>query len=285
METINNPTALVERNELINEEVNNWAKTPVFQVDNLFSTFISETEEGNSHYANQWSRILGINYGILSERIKNEINPDTNNPTTSIKMHLAVHNFANNQEQPFPQGIWIYFEVLKKDGTTSTLPFPIPETKATAFIYDISNPNSTPPSQTSLPHARYGISPDLRNQLVYNWVYFQLPFYLTFYHLAPKLNQTVNREEIQGNQSWVRALSYTIDGNNLQAIQSILNSDGDTKLRVRFGINTADLFETKDLFTIILELDKNTEPESSPNYDINRVTYLDFVKACPPNCG
>ncbi|NEQ50635.1 MAG: hypothetical protein F6K11_10955 [Leptolyngbya sp. SIO3F4] len=252
----------------VTEYINNWKERPADQINNLFQVFIETPTpnnrfQSNSGYPNQWSRILGIDYGNVSSQLVSAFQ-DLNTP---ISMHLAV--VANR------------FTVIWSSGSDANLTYYGVDPVNGGRILDIQDA----PTRNA-DHAHRGISIELRNQLAYNWLVSPYTVSDLFHTLTfpDYLTDTSQRRRIRntGEQCLVRAHSYPILGGN-RAILKELADHGHISnasfIRIRFGVNPSDKFLDKDLFTLIVELIPNNA-QGEPNEAT--ANFLDFVGACPP---
>jgi hypothetical protein len=226
------------------ESISLWKRAETHLLEKYFLHFFDDGS-GNNGYPNQWSLPVGINYGTLDQSTKNTIKN-----ASKINMHLAI----NDNER-----FCVVFEFIVEGVRYLS----DPATSSSNFnINNVATESIVP---------RYGISPELRNQFVFNWIANVIPFKSLFYSLGTKNPQKSLKQ--QGNMSWVRAHYYGITGDNLTRFINLMNDDKVDEINLNFGVNFGDILENKDMFTLILELKQGSD-----------VTYLDFVGACPPNC-
>ena len=232
------------------KELEDSSLSRVFKVYNVPNGGNSASS-GQPGFPDQWSRIMGIDYGTVSGDFYNIVK---NNPNAVVIMHLAV---ADNN----------FLVVFEVQGTSSQ--FYVSDLSDHGRFYDI---NSTP-ERTLVPY--YGISGELANQLSYNWLVWPHMVSDLFYALAHIEGETGRAQDKRGFLCPVRAHRYYIDGYNLAVLKLILTPE--TTIKLKFGVNIADLLIDEDMFTLVLEVDPSGTGTSDK-------TYLDFVGACPPTC-
>lgn len=205
---------------------------------------------GNSGYPNQWSRILGIDFGIIhTDFLK------------ALKGNAEIHMNLGIRDNQFT----VVFE--STEGGEST--YFMSSLKDDGRVFDIANMPARPFGRI------YGISTELRNQLAYNWLVIPPSIIELFYSLAPKRGKGVPSDPV-GNTSLVRVHHYLVVGKNREVLrQAFVNKD--TRVSVRFGANLTDKNLNRDTFTLILEISNEVDTDSN--------TFLEFVQACPPFCG
>jgi len=278
MEVISNSEIISK----IESDIKEWKKFYFDDTDSLFSTFFNEADagEGNSDYPDQWSRILGINYGNLNTQTYNSLTL-----ANKIWMHMGVYQAEGETEKR----ITVIFEVENSDGTKTFLSNPENDT----LIYNI-----TPVHLSSTSTSRHGISKELRNQLANNWLINFLPLKYLFYRLEVNKNTTIPegyegdihdvQSLLKGNMCWIKAHYYPITGRTLDALKETLidvNDPTSINIRLRFGVNPSDVMpQFNEMFTLVLEVDTNTVEQGHEDYDLSKLSFFDFVRACPPNC-
>jgi len=258
-----------------------WKSEKEDNLDQLFRVW--NPSNGNSIYPDQWSRILGINFETIDANLINTIK-ETSVEEISFSMELAV--------------IGEHFSVIFKFKKNSDPDY-------TYYTTNLSNGGRIYGVESVPPRAlekRYGISTELRNQLAYSWLISPYSVLDLFYLLAPSeiielpvispnlikgvgITYHSGSAMERGTSAPVRVHSYPITDKNLKTVKKLFDElpdfssgiENNTNLKLRFGVNTSDLFVNAELFTIILEIQTDIN-------DSDSITYLDFVRACPPNC-
>lgn len=242
MEFTSNQSRISSINE---NNIRPWKEKSKRDIDNLFTTQVSQemisNMELNPKLLGQHIRYSGIKLGNAPKEFVDNINDKVPNLddqywVNEIKIHLAISHEKIN----------FIFEYQKND--TKHMSFPIFENKILKITEAKRNGEK-----------RIGISPELVNQLRFNWRVSPFAIGSLFYSF-PK-----------SQSHWFKAFYYTIRDTNLQQLRNLLNEN--SELYIYFGLNTTNLLESNSLFSLILEV-KNAESSY----------YIDFVKACPPNC-
>lgn len=277
--------------EEVRQNIRDWRICSCDDIKTLFEQWVSKEGEildprdevsssvGALNNSDQYSRLTGIDFGKVDDEFKAkvneiELNQDTKS-TTGLTLELAVH-----------EGV---FTVFFKTTIGNEELFWGNSMGNISCLYSVA------PLPKRNVIKRYGVSTDLRNQFVANWV--SLPFFMVsdlFYSMS--ITAGDKPKPYSRNRAWVRAMRYNISGNNLTALNDLLKSGSDTQgIRLRFGANLSDIMLGEDVFTMIVEVDdehsatsgryvtNHTQNTAEP-LDVESTSYLEFINACPPIC-
>ncbi len=260
----------------LGNQIKKWKELPPLDTTPVFLEFFEEQGQGNSNYPNQWSKIQGINYGTtpIPCTVLNKIID-----ASTVWLHLGI---TENSEGP---SFNIIFQTVNDNGEEHY----ISDDSFNTYIYDIEE-------RESHSKQRFGISPELRNRLAYDWLIWAMPLESAFYALTPKKmegnEQNTSLSRI-GNHSWVRVHKFGVTHHNLDMFKQSLGWNPDTAyncenlqsnytVNVHFGLTPSNYLIDKPMFNIIVKI---TEQSKVANPEIIATTYLDFVGACPPACS
>lgn len=231
---------------IVKENIISWQKFQFSQITDLFHQYFPKGNAANTGYGNQFSRLLGIDFGQIHNDFKffiKELNTE-NIGSKSVAMVNAVKAGSK---------FTLYFETKDETGVT----------------YYESSIESSPQVYNVLPdvsrslNKRYGVSSELRNQFVYNWALSPASILgdLFYTRAIPKsisddfLAETVNTA-FPRNESLVRAEKYHIRGENLRVLKALIEESeiNHKNIGIRFGVNPSDFLVGTDMFTMIVEL-------------------------------
>lgn len=270
--------------------IKEWCICRTIDIKNLFEQWVladgeivnepsveSLAAKGAMGHENQYCRLTGIDFGLVPEDFRKEVHSIANNEGGRVTMELAIE-----------EGVFmVYFKTTSpskgKDVGTYWIPSLEPGEKTHLYgVAPVPHRSVTP---------RLGVSTDLRNQFIANWV--TLPFFLVgdlFYSMLD--GQQVEPRQFNRNRAWARAMRYNISGDNLTAFHELLKGDSGNKgIRLRFGANLSDVMLGEDLFTILIEVDDNYANtrgrfilNNALTEALEETTYLEYVGGCPPLC-
>jgi hypothetical protein len=289
----------------INLAISQWKLLKSYEISSNF-----ELNSGNASpngWPYQYNRLIGIDFGKITAEFKACIDSATENACVSLAAGISSSGF-NLVFKRSDFGGSVYWEADHAETSRlyRLLPYK-PEINA---------------------ELRYGISPKLKDQLIFNWS--TLPSYMigdffnskVFYDSGPSKPLGVLETSIKDLpqptepnyysditeamyklklcSSWVKTFEFLLDGANLDALKKILihKDTFQSSIKVWFGVNFTNMLMADHMFTIIIEVDnrevtglpivcypENMIKEFTPAETIAPVQYLDFVQACPPNCG
>jgi len=273
------------------EQIRKWSATPSTQIAALFEHWVNDegvrvdpmTQDSvnPSGYRNQYSRLTGFDFGLISADFRNTIKDIVEtkaiNPLSdaSLTIEMGVENDA-----------FTAFFKTKLNGVEQ-------------FWSHDHNLYSILQAGSRNLEKRYGISTELRNELFYNWSIlptYQIPGMFNAKVEIPIEDGEKKRRELLRLNTLVRAHKYLVEEDNLNALNSVLQAESgnpELGLRVTFGANLSDALVAEDIFTFILEVDgfyTTNEPHythvmsGTNKMNFDRTTYLEYVAACPPIC-
>lgn len=244
-----------------------WQNLAHNEINELFNQQPLDQAMPNN-YPYQFCRLLGIDFGRVTKEFVNTI--QAMDPSDSLYINVGVtnDNFSLYFTPPGSDYAWM----------------PDSETNSGLYRADV---------QPIEEHAflRYGISPQLKDELVYNWSYQPLTLINDlFYSRVPYSNLPVPSPEyvLELSNSWVRLNGFRITKSDLDAFKNLIKYEGEgegqcSKIKIWFGVHFTNILLKKSAFTIIIEID-NQDIVPHPA-SISNIQYLEFVQACPPFCG
>lgn len=252
-------------NEITNP-IKNWKQLPMENIAETIRKFIPLAEDNYSGNPDQFNRVQGINFGHPTQGfIDDIINPNLR----AVNVHLGVVESLHEKK------ICLILETKIKGRSTSN--YYISNEEDNGRFYD----NQFINSKGSQKHSKFGISREFANQLNYSWTNSNILPQKFFYSFNPKKDNKVHlpvihSSKVMNNFSWTRVHYFPIFDHN-DVFKKLFTSKSSSNLGIRifFGVNYSDFFVDQELFTIIIEVEDTSKDEK---------TYLDFVKACPPNC-
>ncbi len=278
-----------------------WKECPDKDIDTLFEQFfdenatsiISENDTGVLGFENQFNRIRAIDFDLVHADFVDRVTgvrSAGSQGNASLSVELAINKVSNGDKNISIFQMYFRTEVGGEVAYWGNDPFNVGSHEhARCYKYGVM-------SQTPSDHQMSGVSTQLKNQLSYNWGLVPFPnlsdlFYAESFPkdvLSVHLSKVKNMEQFDRLalcKGWVRGHRYQITGENLDALYEAIIS-GSSYVRIVLGANLTDLLIGKDIFTIIIEVRKEENSESSdfPPLD-NSIANIEFVQACPPFCG
>lgn len=231
--------------------INSWKNAKPSDLSGIFFKQDVPSEDGiqgNTGYPNQFSRILGIDFGIVHEDFMAFLSKKQHNDP-KMRKNLFMVLASNNGE------FNIYFEAIDPTGDSGK--------QIQYFESDLTNGGrsySILPEPERTVNSRYGVSSELRNQFVYNWQVSPESIIGDFFYgraLPVPVTSNVLSGALAGLafprfEGLVRVHKYIIADQNLDALTKIVNSK--SNISISLGVNSADLLISRDLFTLILEV-------------------------------
>ncbi len=238
-------------------QINNWRESHAIDLPHLFMQFDPPPAEkngtsGNTNFSQQFSRLVGIDFGIAKkgEGFHEFVKMANIN---ELSMVLAATGRASQGGE-----FSLYFK------TVGSLPNKSQQTNfyqpndevSSPLIYDIL------PAPLRTVESRLGVSANLRNQFVYNWQVCPSSVIGDLFYgktvpqpvLTNVLNTGLAGFAFPRYNALVRAEKYRVTGQNLETLKKSIPDDFDVNVSVYLAMNTSDLFVSKDLFTLIIDI-------------------------------
>lgn len=243
----------------VSETITRWKRITDEQIDSIFRAFVEDETKSFSGYGEQYNKILGIKFGQIHEQFYRDLKTHQSEDIAVI-MHLAVEDDKIN----------VVLESSIKGGKSDrgTTHYITSHEQDNGFFFKVSD------EKVKKEVPKLGISIELVEQLKFNWITSTLRLRDLFYSFK-KRKGAISNEDIKMNYCWLRAHRFVMEKHHIDIFKTLFeqNKLDSLNLTLHFGLNYADFMISEELFSLIIEIDNGEHK-----------TFMDFVKACPPNC-